>query len=469
MAYPTNWKRKEEESASGGKYHALDSSGNNYAGLSGMDELSQAALEAAQSSWQSANKAGDQEGMDAAHQQAESIRSKYGYSGGADGSQYLPTGSGTKQAAFSYESAPSYTSRYQNQIDELTSAILNREAFSYDPETDPLYDQYKEQYTREGQRAMQDALGEVSARTGGLASSYATTAAAQANNYYMAQLADKIPELYQLAYSMYMDEGDRLRSDLAMLQGMESGDYGRYQDRLGQYNTDRSFAYGLNRDQVADQRYAQEWNYQVGRDQRSDQRYDREYADSRSDTAWEKERYANETAYDQALAKAQTLAAGGNFSGYKALGYTDEEIASLKSAYDREMAAEMLARRSGGSSSGSGRNSTGGKDKPSMTLAQAEKAIENGTVTDAVRYAYDYYMGEGAYEQFYGADTAENENAAVVDMDSVLALGYGAISADRLAGLEDAGEIESYEENGKIKFRKTRNRTGMIGGTALGF
>ena len=68
MAYPTNWKRKEEESASGGKYHALDSSGNNYAGLSGMDELSQAALEAAQSSWQSANKAGDQEGMDAAHQ-----------------------------------------------------------------------------------------------------------------------------------------------------------------------------------------------------------------------------------------------------------------------------------------------------------------------------------------------------------------------------------------------------------------
>lgn len=72
-------------------------------------------------------------------------------------------------------------------------------------------------------------------------------------------------------------------------------------------------------------------------------------------------------------------------------------------------------------------------------------------------------------KQFYGAGTAENENAAVVDMDSVLALGYGAISADRLADLEDAGEIESYEENGKIKFRKTRNRTGMIGGTALGF
>lgn len=436
MAYPTNWKRKEEESASGGKYHALDSSGNNYAGLSGMDELSQAALEAAQSSWQSANKAGDQEGMDAAHQQAESIRSKYGYSDGADGSQYLPTGSGTKQAAFSYESAPSYTSRYQNQIDELTSAILNREAFSYDPETDPLYDQYKEQYTREGQRAMQDALGEVSARTGGLASSYATTAAAQANNYYMAQLADKIPELYQLAYSMYMDEGDRLRSDLAMLQGMESGDYGRYQDRLGQYNTDRSFAYGLNRDQVADQRYAQEWNYQVGRDQRSDQRYDREYADSRSDAAWEKERYADETAHDRALDKAQTLAARGNFSGYKALDYTDEEIAGLKSDYDREQALALLSRRSG-------------KDKPSMTLAQAEKAIENGTVTDAVRYAYDYYMGEGAYEQFYGNETGDQALSAAAQniLNSYQNINPGtganvpAVFAERIKTALDNGQI----------------------------
>lgn len=37
-----------------------------------------------------------------------------------------------------------------------------------------------------------------------------------------------------------------------------------------------------------------------------------------------------------------------------------------------------------------------------MTLSQAEKAIENGRVTDAVIRAYDYYMGDGAYEQFFG-------------------------------------------------------------------
>ena len=35
----------------------------------------------------------------------------------------------------------------------------------------------------------------------------------------------------------------------------------------------------------------------------------------------------------------QTLAAGGDFSGYKALGYTDQEIAGLKSAYNKAQAS----------------------------------------------------------------------------------------------------------------------------------
>ena len=47
-------------------------------------------IQAAKSAWEAANAAGDRAGMDAAHQAAESIRAAYGYSGGVDGSQYLP-------------------------------------------------------------------------------------------------------------------------------------------------------------------------------------------------------------------------------------------------------------------------------------------------------------------------------------------------------------------------------------------
>lgn len=264
-----------------------------------------------------------------AHDYVERIRSNYGYSGDSDGSRYIPLemgggGRGNGGGGFSYEAAPTYTSRYQNQIDDLTRQILNREAFSYDPEKDPTYQQYKESYTRNGERAMQDTLGQVSARTGGLASSYAGSAAQQTYDNYMGALADKIPELKQLAYSMYQDEGNTQRANLEMLEALEQGDYAKYADLLAQYNTDRSFDYGVHRDNISDERYNNEWNYSVGRDQIADKRYEDE-------TAYNRETYKDETEYNRALAKAQTLAAGGDFSGYKALGYTDREIAGLKS------------------------------------------------------------------------------------------------------------------------------------------
>ena len=277
-----------------------------------------------------------------AHDYVERIRSNYGYSGDSDGSRYIPLemgggGRGNGGGGFSYEAAPTYTSRYQSQIDDLTRQILNREAFSYDPEKDPTYQQYKESYTRNGERAMQDTLGQVSARTGGLASSYAGSAAQQTYDNYMGALADKIPELKQLAYSMYQDEGNTQRANLEMLVALEQGDYAKYADLLAQYNTDRSFDYGVHRDNISDERYNNEWNYSVGRDQIADKRYEDETAYNREtykdETAYNRETYKDETEYNRALAKAQTLAAGGDFSGYKALGYTDQEIAGLKSAY----------------------------------------------------------------------------------------------------------------------------------------
>lgn len=286
-----------------------------------------------------------------AHDYVERIRSNYGYSGDSDGSRYIPLemgggGRGNGGGGFSYEAAPTYTSRYQSQIDDLTRQILNREAFSYDPEKDPTYQQYKESYTRSGERAMQDTLGQVSARTGGLASSYAGSAAQQTYDNYMGALADKIPELKQLAYSMYQDEGNTQRANLEMLVALEQGDYAKYADLLAQYNTDRSFDYGVHRDNISDERYNNEWNYSVGRDQIADKRYEDE-------TAYNRETYKDETEYNRALAKAQTLAAGGDFSGYKALGYTDQEIAGLKSAYNKAQASTRSG-KSGGTSGTSG-------------------------------------------------------------------------------------------------------------------
>lgn len=68
---------------------------------------------------------------------------------------------------------------------------------------DNYVDKYNDMYSRHGRRAMQDTLGEVSARTGGLASSYAGAVAQETYDNYMAELSDRYPELVKAAYSMY--------------------------------------------------------------------------------------------------------------------------------------------------------------------------------------------------------------------------------------------------------------------------
>ncbi len=281
-------------------YKPIDNSGTDYA--SGMSKGDYDALSKAWADWNAASQAGDRAGMDAAHAAAEAIRGQYGYSGGVDGSQYLPTQSGPQ--------APSYTGKYQDQIDSLLGELLNREDFKYNYLEDPLFQQYRDMYTREGNRAMLDTLGQAAARTGGYLSTAGQTAAQQANNYYMSQLGDKIPELQQLAYSMYMDGIDGKRTDLGILQGLEEFNYGKYQDQLGQFNTDRDFAFDANR-------------------------------------------YENETAYDRALQRAKMLAQVGDYSGYKALGYSDSDIARLEAAFQLSATKPSGGRGSGGNPTGS--------------------------------------------------------------------------------------------------------------------
>lgn len=246
---------------------------------------------------------GDQAAMDAAHAAAEAERARYGYSGGADGSEHLGLMAYTGNMGyddmdgsdFGYDNAGAYVSRWQSQIDALTGAILGRAPFSYDKNKDPLYQQYKESYTRGGQRGMQDTLAQVSARTGGLASSYAQSAAQQTYNNYMAALADKVPELQQLAYSMYMDDIAMDRADLNMLMGLDDTDYGRWSDN-------RNFNYGAYRDSVGDAQWQQQFAYQQAQDALAQQNWQ---------TQWDYNVLQDELARKDALNKLYAGSGGG--------------------------------------------------------------------------------------------------------------------------------------------------------------
>ena len=339
-----------------------------------------AALISAKSQWYGTD---DPIQKESANKKLESARALYGgYTGGAEGSEYnplagynQPTTPTTKTP--SYEAPSPYVSPYSSAIDTLLNNISNVQPFSYDPGTDPLYSQIKKTQVREGQRAMEDALGRAATMTGGLPSTAAISAASQANDYHLAKLGDAIPQLQQLAYSMYRDNIGDLYNQMGLLRGLESDAYGKYRDTVGDYRYEREYAdemdwrnkqwlnqlaqqylaeqryqdetsyrreldkrdweYQLGRDAVEDERYERGWEYQLGRDTIEDERYEREYQDRLSQQDIE-----NSLAWQ----RLQSGGGGGgeNFTIDQYLNYLDTYSRLMKDKTPQE-AIEFINRR----------------------------------------------------------------------------------------------------------------------------
>lgn len=136
----------------------------------------------------------------------------------------------------------SYESKYTDQLQGLYDRIMNREKFTYDLNGDMLYRQYADQYTRQGQMAMQDTMGQAAALTGGYGNSYAQTAGQQVFQGYLQQLNNLVPELANAAYNRYAQEGNDLQNQYALAQNAEQLDYGRYQDAMSSWQNERAYA-----------------------------------------------------------------------------------------------------------------------------------------------------------------------------------------------------------------------------------
>ena len=89
---------------------------------------------------------------------------------------------------------------------KLIDALTERERFTYNPESDPAYLAYKAMYEREGKRAAEEAVAAYAGLNGGLGTSAAVTAAAQAQNAWLDKLNDRVPELYDSAYRRYIND-----------------------------------------------------------------------------------------------------------------------------------------------------------------------------------------------------------------------------------------------------------------------
>lgn len=220
--------------------------------------------------YKTAEKYGDTAGMKKANNRANSIRLQAAsYTAGEDGSKY-------NRVKRPYEETrpKRKTTSYEKEKDRVYDLIAGFGDFKYNPETDPLYQSYRDIYLSLGNDAYERALGENSMRTGGIASTSALSAASLAKNKYNSMLAEKIPELYDRAYSKYKDSLSNLYKRFEANEKMDDTSYSRYRDDVKDYENDRDYFYEKDKE-INDNLYKAYTDetklaYDISRDEKED-------------------------------------------------------------------------------------------------------------------------------------------------------------------------------------------------------
>lgn len=230
-----------------------------------------------------------------------------------------------------------YESPYADKLNQLYDQIMNRKEFSYDFNADPIYQQYKDRYIQQGQRAMQDTMANAAALTGGYGNSYASTAGNLAYQQYLSGLNDVIPDLQQNAYNKYVQEGQDLYNLLSTTQDMDQTGYDRYLDEYNKYLSDRDFEYQRQQDELAQDNWEKQFAYETGEQAGMD----------------------NSPAYATVLGNAKTLKSSKVLSYLQSMvdgGYITQAEADY--IYAVELAGGALSSGGSGGSSGSKKTSS---------------------------------------------------------------------------------------------------------------
>lgn len=337
----------------------------------------------------------------AANNQANAIRRQYGsYTGGKDGSDFVkdntyfnfedPYADALNDKLDELLEYGKFKNPYQGEIDSLVDKISSREDFTYDPDTDPIYQNYRETYLREGNRARENTLGDYAAMTGGMPSTAATAAAEQAQNYYNAQMADVIPALYQQAFDMYMSNAAQNINDLGAIRGAAadalsqwSANLGLVQNQFGalQSASDTAYNRGSNKWQSDFQVESDFWN--------------RGMQESQLRLA------AQERAQQLGLAMIQAGITPSHNTIVN-MGWNDQDAAALANWYKQQYLMQMGQSSGGGSSGGSSRSSKSSSKSSSSKKSSGSSESYSGTSSKPITEKY-----EGIYSHMI--DTPQNQ------------------------------------------------------------
>lgn len=120
-----------------------------------------------------------------------------------------------------------YKSKYTDDIARILKKIEGLD-FSYDPETDPLYEQAKAEQIYASKAEQDKTLARLSAPTRGIASTYVKAATAAVEKSYADKAAALIPSFEKSAYTKFKDEQNALSKQASFLLSLEKEDYKQY-------------------------------------------------------------------------------------------------------------------------------------------------------------------------------------------------------------------------------------------------
>ena len=348
-------------------------------------------------------------------------------------------GEGLTQYALTHNYEAFLPKTTAQKMEQVLEKLNSREPFTYDPGTDKLYLHFKDQYTKAGALAKEDAQAQAAALTGGYGNSYGQTLGQEAYDREMDRLTNLVPELYDRAKETYDQEGETI---------------------LGEYDR---LAKDLDRQQAEAARLDQE-EYKRQKEQE-----DREYQQQKAER-------------DKAYSLALSMLNQGLMPSQDILGKSGIDPTDAEKLYGANLPKETPSGSASGSSSSGSSASGSGKGQSGTAFSSATKEDKGKTLThtmwEKLRNAYrngsksedltDFLQLRSMMEA-QGYDVAAFDRWArsaygkgytsggkkVIDGQSVLALGYGPIGEDKLAQLLALGEIEQYTAGDYIYYRKT--------------
>lgn len=297
-----------------------------------------------------------------------------------------------------------FRSKYTEAIDGLLDTIMNPKEFSLDDDDTykRLYDNYRESYMAQGNRAMRDVMGSAAALTGGYGSSAAATAASQAYDNYLQQINDRNLDLYQMALNNYWQNRNDYYNQLGAVQGQDAVDYGRHRDEVADWQNDRAYYAGQAQTSYGNdfgmyQSGLEQYNNEAGRLQ-SQEQFD-------ANMEWQREQAA-------------------------------QEQANWEKEFALKQAQLAMAAARGGSGGGGSRRSSGGNQSQTGTTVRAGQPFASGIGYTENRNKVARIMNgqETDFERFNTVESAVDSGTITPEQGEELLLAAG---IDPLKGLKE--------------------------------